>query len=406
MSSMRLRWGRGLCWDVTLGRNAVLGKVNSVGRSKSESGNQKRELLLWLEKESVRYLVAVASVAFATLVRMSIDPLVGDLHPFVTYFFSIIFTAWFCGLGPSVLVLILGFFSAAYFFASPRWSILVKGVDVQVGMVLYVFIGISCIVFSELTKAANKRAIQTANQLIVERANLEREMELRLEADRKRDALLRRIVDLQEEERRRLARELHDQCGQDIIALQLSLQIASQHVEANRTSESKRSLLALRDSFETLSRAVHSIAFELRPPILDDLGLSTACQSLLNTWAERTGVRIDFECRNWERERVPADVSLALYRVIQEALNNIAKHANCSRVGVVLEIHDSTAIVIVEDNGVGMNLEEYQKDSHDYRYRLGIRGMEERLASVGGKFYIESESGIGTTILGRVPLQD
>lgn len=363
-----------------------------------------REYVIWFGKEVFRYLVAVVSVAFATLVRMSIDPLVGDLHPFVMYFFSIFFTVWFCGLGPSILVLILGFFSAAYFFASPRWSVLVQGVDVQVGMVLYVFIGASCIVFSELTKAANRRAIQTADQLMVERANLEKEMELRLEADRERDALLRRIVDLQEEERRRLARELHDQCGQDIIALQLSLQLASQHVEANRTLDSKRSLLELRDSLENLSRAVHSIAFELRPPILDDLGLSTACESLLNTWSGRTGVRVDFECRNWERERVHADVSLALYRVVQEALNNIAKHANSDRVGVVLEIHDSTAIVIVEDHGMGINLEEYQKEEPKFRHRLGIRGMEERLAAVGGKLYIESESGVGTTILGRVPL--
>jgi K+-sensing histidine kinase KdpD len=96
-----------------------------------------------------KYLVALVSILVATLVRMLVDPIVGELHPFVTYIFAILFCAWYGGLGPAILSLILGFSAAAYFFASPRAFIALHGTDVQFGLVLYIILSISSIVFSK-----------------------------------------------------------------------------------------------------------------------------------------------------------------------------------------------------------------------------------------------------------------
>ncbi|MBU6172617.1 MAG: sensor histidine kinase [Planctomycetes bacterium] len=351
-----------------------------------------------------KYIIALFSLVVATLVRMMVDPIVGEMHPFVTYIFATIFCAWYCGLGPSIMTMVLGFLLAGYFFASPRGSVAMHGVDVQVGLVLYVFLSISSIWFSELMHRANRRAEATSKQLLLHQAELEHEVLLRKSAEEETVALLRRSVHLQEDERLRISRELHDQCGQDLVALQLGIQRAVQRLRNNRPSECEAVLKEVNQTLEGLGRELHTLAFELRPPSLDELGLKTAIESLLSLWSRRCGISVDFECRNWDTYRIRPEVSVTLYRVLQEGLNNVAKHSGSRDVSVILEMQEHQIVLILEDYGSGMKWGEDGIPTAIETYGLGIHGMEERMKAIGGSLEIESTIDQGTTIFARVSI--
>ncbi len=352
---------------------------------------------------SAKYGIALVAIVVATWMRMLIDPIVGDRHPFVTYIMAIIFTAWYCGLWPAVLALVFGFLSAAYFFATPRGSIAIYGLDMQVGCAIYVAVGFSSILFSEQMRLAKTRAVSIANQLKLQQIDLELEIQRRRTAEGDRITLLRRFVTLQEEERRHISRELHDHCGQEIVALQLGMERALNAVKMESRAELTESFHEVQELLNRLSGEIHDLAFDLRPPSLDELGLNTAIGSFLERWSHRFQITVDFECRNWDESRLSSEASLSLYRVLQEALTNVAKHSGSRHVSVVLEIQKDVAVEIVEDQGIGFEID-VSTQSETVRQPLGLLGMKERLASVGGSLEIESALSKGTTLFARVPI--
>jgi len=203
---------------------------------------------------------------------------------------------------------------------------------------------------------------------------------------------LRRVVEAQELERRRLARELHDQTGQELTSVLLGLKAVE---EANGDVERTEALAAVREQVVETLHDVRRLAVELRPKALDDFGLVPALERLRVTFAEQTGMRVDLESRL--RERLPADVETALYRIVQEALTNIVKHAQANSVGIVLARQGDMVTALVEDDGRGFSRDGGAEG-------LGLLGMGERLALLGGKLKVESSPGAGTTIVAEVPL--
>ncbi|MBA2424064.1 MAG: GAF domain-containing protein [Actinobacteria bacterium] len=206
-----------------------------------------------------------------------------------------------------------------------------------------------------------------------------------------RDAL-RRVVEAQELERRRLARELHDQTGQELTSVLLGLKAVE---EASDDAERVEALAAVREQVVETLHDVRRLAVELRPKALDDFGLAPALERLRETFSEQTGMRVDLESRI--RERLPPDVETALYRIVQEALTNVVKHAQAGVVSIVLARNASAVTALVEDDGRGFSREGSGEG-------LGLLGMGERLALLGGKLRIESRPGAGTTIVAEVPL--
>ena len=348
----------------------------------------------------IPYCLAVLSTIIATVVRMALDPILGEQHPYVTFMFAIIFTAWYGGVGPSLVVVVLGFLSALYFFVYPRGSVVVNGLDTQIGLGLYITVGISSILFSESMRGANRRANANAIELLKKQADLEHEIDERRQAQQAHVELLRRLVSVEEEERRRISRELHDQCGQDLTAMRLGLKLLEESVTVNETTA--RQFKNMRDLMDQVAREMHHIAVELRPPALDELGLQMTVDSYVNSWTSRIGIPVDFECRGMTHKRAPAEIETALYRVLQEALTNVAKHAHATRVSIVLERSDAGVSVIIEDQGwgfvVGILPSGYNQGQH-----LGVLGMRERIEAVGGSLDIESIPGTGTTVFARVP---
>ncbi len=208
-----------------------------------------------------------------------------------------------------------------------------------------------------------------------------------------RDAL-RRVVAAQELERRRLARELHDETGQALTSILLGLKAIEDGTDLAQVRQSASRLREL--VVETL-HDVRRLAIELRPKALDDFGLVPALERLAETFTEQTGIAVDFQAA-LAGERLPGEVETALYRIVQEALTNVVKHAGASHVSVVLARKEGSVTAVVEDNGRG-----FQARRSDGR-GLGLVGMRERLGLLDGRLRIESTEGAGTTIVAEVPL--
>jgi signal transduction histidine kinase len=209
-----------------------------------------------------------------------------------------------------------------------------------------------------------------------------------------RDAL-QRVVAAQELERRRLSRELHDETGQALTSILLGLKPLE---EALANHPSRAALVELRELVVTALQDVRRLAVELRPKVLDDFGLVPALERLSETFAEQTGIRVEFSSAI-PADRLPSEVETALYRVVQESLTNIAKHSHADRVSILLTRKQSSVAAVIEDDGDGFDAGSTPEGG------FGLVGMRERLALMDGTLQIESSEGSGTTVVAEVPLR-
>ncbi len=234
----------------------------------------------------------------------------------------------------------------------------------------------------------------------------------RREAEDARTRLLQRVVTAQEEERHRLARELHDQMGQHLAALTLQLELHKSEVELHKNRNGKNvdaattatdghltQALALT---EQLTREARTMAWELRPPELDHFGLPAALARYVEQWSKRSGVTIDFVSDDIGDKRLSPQIEIVVYRVVQEALTNVLKHARARNVSLILERRATELQVIVEDDGRGFDAEAFANSS-SANQSLGLLGMRERVESVHGTLDIESGVSGNTTLVVRVP---
>jgi signal transduction histidine kinase len=217
-----------------------------------------------------------------------------------------------------------------------------------------------------------------------------------------RNHLLRQLAQAEEEERLRISRELHDQMGQLITALLLDLR-ALRGAPADAVQASRI------QNMETLANQialeVHQLALDLRPSGLGVLGLPAAIENLLHDWSERNGITADLQCIGIAGERYSAELETTLFRVVQEALTNVVKHARASHVAVVLEQRGGAISIIVEDDGDGFDVAAVLA-SPEKAARLGVQGMRERIVRIGGTLEIESSPGAGACIFIRAPFPD
>ena len=206
---------------------------------------------------------------------------------------------------------------------------------------------------------------------------------------------VRKVVAAQELERTRLARELHDETGQALTSILLELKALEQAVESD---EGRERASALRELVVSTLRDVRRLAVELRPAALDDFGLAPALERLVDTHARKASIEVDLVLRLGE-ERLPSEVETTLYRIVQEALTNVAKHADADRISVVLTRKENSVVAVIEDDGAGFEVTGITADG------LGLVGMRERLALVGGRLRVESSKGHGTAIAAEVPVR-
>ena len=223
----------------------------------------------------------------------------------------------------------------------------------------------------------------------------------RKQAEEARRRLLRQLVTAQEDERRRISRELHDQMGQHLAAIGLLLSSLKDSCRWEPTANTR--LKQLEEVANQLAREVDTLAWELRPTALDDLGLHAALDNYAAKWSERFQVLVDFHSTGLNDRRLPAQIETTIYRIAQEALTNIIRHARAGRVAIILERRGDHVSTIIEDDGCGFDAEALLGAPAGER-RMGLLGMQERAALVGGTLNIESTPGAGTTLFVRLPL--
>jgi signal transduction histidine kinase len=208
-----------------------------------------------------------------------------------------------------------------------------------------------------------------------------------------RDAV-RRVVEAQEVERARLARELHDETGQALTSILLGLKALEERVEID---DRQAAIAELRELVVATLQDVRRLAVELRPAALDDFGLVPALERLCDTMFEQGGVAVDVQSYLDDR-RLPAETETALYRIVQEALTNVRKHASAARVTVRLRQSERFVELLVQDDGAGFDPRGVRDGG------LGLVGMRERVALLGGRMVVDSSEGAGTMLKAEVPI--
>ena len=229
------------------------------------------------------------------------------------------------------------------------------------------------------------------------------EVKERRAAEEHARSLVGQLVTAQEDERRRISRDLHDQLGQQLTALRLKL--AAMREECDQDETARGRIEEVQALAERIDSEVDFLAWELRPTALDDLGLTAALTNFVKEWSGHYHIPAEAHVTGFSSGtlRLPPQAETCLYRITQEALNNVYKHAQAARVSVILERRDGNAVLVIEDDGVGFDSEDAASWQGDRG--LGLVGMRERAALLGGSVEIESRPGSGTTVFARVPVE-
>jgi signal transduction histidine kinase len=222
--------------------------------------------------------------------------------------------------------------------------------------------------------------------------------------------LLRRIAEAQEKEQQRIARELHDQVGQTVTGLALGLKGLERKLKAGEVGDvAWQHVQWLQTLANEIGRDIHRAASDLRPAALDDLGLPKALAALASDWSARYDIAVDVHASGFDR-RLTSEMETLVYRIVQEAMTNVLKHAAAHNVSIVLERRGDRLRVVIEDDGRGFDAQAddatiVNSEDESGRPRLGLSSIRERLALIGGSLRLESQLGAGTALFIQVPLE-
>ena len=245
------------------------------------------------------------------------------------------------------------------------------------------------------------RAQEIAEQVERIRTENVRLLERLADSERRFRRISRGVLRLQEEERARVSRDLHDGIGQSLTALKIQLELLEQEAAREGSGLALR-IESVRELAEGCLSEVRQLAHLLRPQMLDELGLVPTLRWLVRTMRQRTGIDVILECNGFE-ERVDPDRETLVYRLAQEALTNVAKHAGSAAASLRLERRGDRLVLRVEDKGSGFDAERFL-GARDEDHGFGVRAMRDRVHFFNGRFAIRSAPGEGTTIEVEIPL--
>jgi len=314
------------------------------------------------------YLVGVGLVALATWLKYLAQPTIIPANIPILYLLAIVLTAIFFGLGPSIFVSILSALAFDLFFLPPLFTLSTVSQDVPI-IVIFLFIG----VIVSLLASNLRHKTEEAKRLNVN------------------------LIKTQEEERKRIARDLHDGTSPTLVHLSLELDAMSTRTQ-NLSEETVQRLKELREKISNIQQDIRQFSHELYPAILDNLGLETALETLVVEFNAKGCWDIQFGVTGRKRS-LASEVNLALYRIVQDALNNVCKHAKASKAMVSLEYKSNRTKLSIADNGIGFDLSTQTKGG------LGLTAMQQRANLIGANLKVESKIGRGTTISVEVAFQ-
>src|SRR5580704_8325943 len=355
-----------------------------------------------------RYALATAAAIVALLLRQLLSPLLGADNPYHTAWPAVVFSAWYCGLGPSILTTLLSVVGVWYWFVPPFNSFAVQDPKTVVSGLL------GFLIFSGLIIAlgeANRRSLirrQWAEEQLrrthdeLERKIQRRTADLNLANESLRE-LSGRLQQMRDEERRQIARELHDSVGQLLAALGMNtavVQLQSDKLD----SAGARAVSENAAMVEQISREIRTISHLLHPPLLDAAGLASALRWYVDGFSERSQIKVDLRIPE-QFGRLSDEMEIAIFRMVQECLTNIHRHSGGTTAAIRVHEEDHHLLVEVQDKGKGIPPEKQLELSSSGRTGVGFRGMRERLRQLGGALEIQS-NGAGTKVTATLPLRE
>jgi signal transduction histidine kinase len=384
-----------------------------------------------------RYAVAVATGVLGILLRWLLDPLLGHVAFYVTIYIAVAYSAVVCGFFPAILSSLVGFLGIFYWFVDPRralsHSLAVVRISEIHGTIGFVLVSAVLIALGEanrnkqlrlnesiraLTTEAQERqraqdelrqAHDELEQRVIQRtAELSQTLELlrseiavRKEAETDLRHLSLRLMNLQDEERRRIARDLHDTVGQTLAAVKMSIALIRQ------ATGSPAALQSLIDDLNTLAdealQEVRTTSYLLHPPLLDEAGIAPAVRWFVEGFARRSGIHVDCDVPD-KLERPSRECELVLFRVLQESLTNVHRHSEATEAAIRLSRTEDRVELEVRDNGKGIPPERLRGiDGPAANAGVGVTGMRERVLKLGGRLEIRSLDP-GTAIRAVLPI--
>jgi signal transduction histidine kinase len=347
-----------------------------------------------------RYGIALGAAVVAIAARWALNPALGDYLPYATLYPAVAFAAWCCGVGPSVLLTVLGMLGVRYFFIFPQHSLSIPDIPQLVGLLAFAAGAAVIIAIGEFVRRETMALHQAHGEL--EEKVQKRTAEL-ASANHSLGELSAHLLHLQDEERRRIARELHDSVGQTLAALSMNLAAVGADIE--RLTKTATTIADSTALVNDMSTDIRTISYLLHPPLLDEAGLASALTWYINGFSERSKIEVRLKIPD-DFGRLPRDLETAIFRVVQECLTNIHRHSGGSFARILISHSDGQVKVEVEDNGRGIPAEKRSQiiSTPTGTPGVGIRGMRERLRQLGGTLEIRSDGeGKGTLISARLP---
>jgi signal transduction histidine kinase len=351
------------------------------------------------ENAPARYATALAAILFALLVRGALSPFVGDYVPFITLFPAVIFAAWFCGIGPSILCVVVALLGARFWFVQPAHSLSVPDTRQLVGSVGFLLASAVIIAMGEMNRR-NNAVLRGAREELEARVE-QRTAELDKANQSLRD-LTARLLHFQDEERRRIARELHDSVGQTLAAL--SMNLSSVGADIQRLTKTAAAVEDSEALVKEMTTGIRTISYLRHPPLLDEAGLISALRWYVEGLAARSEIRVDLEVPD-DFNRLPQDLEMAIFRVVQECLTNVHRHSGSPVAKIRLSRSADDVQLEVRDQGKGIPPEKLSEMASSGAPGVGIRGMRERIHQLGGTLEISSDgNGKGTAVVVKLPV--
>lgn len=379
-----------------------------------------------------RYIVAILTGILAILLRWLLDPVLGHVAFYATVYIAVAYCSIVCGSRPAIASGVIGFLGVFYWFVDPRYSFHVLSVPQIHGIIGFVLVSAVLIGFGQANRTKQLRLNNTIDALtteaterqraeaelrkahdelelrVIERTSelsralkqLESEIGVREQAESGLRHLSLRLMTLQDEERRRIARDLHDTAGQTLAAMKMSIALIRQLEGA------APGLQSLLDDLDALAdealQEVRTTSYLLHPPLLDEAGIASATRWFVEGFARRSGIQVHCDIPD-KMERPSRACELVLFRVLQESLTNVHRHSEANAATIRLARTNDVFQLEISDNGKGISEERLRNfETSPHKAGVGITGMRERVRELGGHIEIRSLNP-GTSICVTLP---
>lgn len=352
-----------------------------------------------------RYAVALLAMGAALGLRSVFQPILGGSMQYVSLSAATVFAAWYCGLGPAIVSTIVGIVAANMLFLPPYLPLGRYSEREIVGEVLFVAFSAAIIALGETARRAWFRLGHVHEILLRSRTQLKYRVRHRTAQLQQTNQDLRdlsaRLLRVQDDERRRIARDLHDSSGQALTALKLEL-VGIQRELAERDPQTALRLASAIETARQISDELRTISYLLHPPLLDELGIGSALRWYAEGFEKRSGIKVNLDLD--APGRLAPELETMVFRMIQECLVNIHRHSGSHTAHIRLSQNAEKLTVDVEDHGTGIAADELADIGAGATPGVGLRGMRERIHNFGGELEIYS-SEAGTKITATIPVE-